>query len=152
MATPSLPAMAARQLVQRLAQGQGPQGPSPLGQGAPAITNANPARMAGQQVASQLAELQGADPQSTQKMLQQIKSIVVAMYARTAFTMPGVSRNLAQMQKYLDNAIKEAEQGTATAQAVSPIANNASIPSPQQGGGKGGEQQMGLQQFAGGGE
>lgn len=151
MAIPSTPAMLARQVVERLAAGGGPPqggpgGPSPLGPGAAAITNARPGgSMAGDQVASQLAELQGADPNAILNMLKQQKSIAVAIYVRTAFTMPGVSRNMAQMQKYIDNAIKEAEQGAATNQAVSPIANNASIPNPQ--GGNESGPGMGLQQF-----
>jgi hypothetical protein len=79
--------------------------------------------------------------------LQQVKSIVVTLYMRSAFTVPGVSRNVAQAQKYIDNAIKEAEQAQATAQTVQgpgPIANNAAVPNPQGPG-------MGLQDFASGG-
>jgi hypothetical protein len=103
---------------------------------------------AGDQVARQLSELQGADPGAMLKLLQQVKSIIVPAYVRAAFQMPGVARNIAQAQKYIDNAIKEAEQATATEQTVQPpIANNAAIPNPQ-GQGMGG---MGLQDFASGG-
>lgn len=106
--------------------------------------SANPT--AGDQVSRQLAELQGADPGAILKALQQVKSIVVALYPRTAFSLPPVSRNLAQMQKYLDGAIKEAEQASATAGTVGaqggPIANGAAIPNPQV---------PGLQDFASGG-
>lgn len=117
-----------------------------MGPGAPAQMNAQPGAQAGDQVARQLAELQGADPGAILKTLQQIKSIIVPIYVRAAFQMPGVSRNIAQAQKYLDNAIKEAEQAAATASTVqaNPIANNASIPNPQ-------GQGMGLQDFASGG-
>lgn len=116
------------------------------------MQNASPADQSGQQVAQQLAELKGADPGSTLKMLQQMKSQVVAMYSRTAFSMPGVSRNLAQMQKYLDNGIKECEQAAATASTVqSPIANNAGINNPLQQGGEGNPPLPGLQSFAQGG-
>jgi hypothetical protein len=144
--------MMARQLVQKLAGGAAPGGagipqggPSPMGPGAQGAINANPAAQAGDQVSRQLAELQGADPDALLKTLQQIKSMIVAIYVRASFQMPGVARNVAQVQKYLDNAIKEAEQAAATAATVSPIANNASIPNPQGGAG------MGLQDFASGG-
>lgn len=145
---PQLPAMMARQLLSRLAGGgaPGPQGPpQPPGPGGAASMNANPPSAAGQQISQQLAELQGADPQSTLKLLQQVKSILVALYPRTAFTIPGVARNVAQSQKYIDNAIKEAEQAAATASTVqSPIANNTGITpqSPERGG------TPGLQQFS----
>ena len=153
MATPGLPAMMARQLVQKLAGGGPPQGgPSPMGPGAPGAMNAQPGGppggQAGDQVAKQLSELQGADPGAILKTLQQVKAIIVPIYVRAAFQMPGVSRNIAQVQKYLDNAISEAEKAAATASTVqpSPIANNASIPQPQ-----GPEGGMGLQDFASGG-
>jgi hypothetical protein len=97
--------------------------------------------MAGPQIAAQLSELNGADPQMIQKMLNQIKSVMVALYPRSAFTLPGVARNLAQAQKYIDNAIKEAEQGVATQQSVQPpIANGAGQPQSMQ--------PPGLEQFA----
>lgn len=112
----------ARGLVSRLAQGGAqPQGGMPGAQPSPPDN-------AGQQISAQLSELQGADPQSTLRMLQQMKSQIVVMYARTAFPMPEVSRNLAQMQKYVDNAIKAAEQG---AGAMNAIANNAGQPQQQ---------------------
>lgn len=65
------------------------------------------------------------------KILQQMKSMAVALYPRAAFTVPGVSRNIAQAQKYLDNAIKEAEQAAATASTIQPpIANSTGITPP----------------------
>jgi hypothetical protein len=137
--------MLARQVVGKLAGGGG-QGAPPMG----AMQNAQPPDQAGMQVQQQLAELKGADPDSTLKMLQQMKSQVVAMYSRTAFSIPGVSRNLAQMQKYLDNAIKECEQATATASAAGgPIANNAGINNPLQQSQQGNSPLPGLQSFAG---
>ena len=39
-------------------------------------------------------------------------------------------RNLAQVVKYLDNSIQEAEKAAATTAAAGPIANNAAIPNP----------------------
>jgi hypothetical protein len=64
------------------------------------------------------------------KSLTQMKSIGASLYTRAVFTMPGVSRNLAQAIKYLDNSIQEAEKAAATTAAAGPIANNAAIPSP----------------------
>jgi hypothetical protein len=131
-AGPQLPAIMARQLLARMGGGgapaQGGPPPGPPGPGGAAAMQANPAGQAGQQISQQLAELQGADPGSMVKILQQMKSMAVALYPRSAFTIPGVARNLAQMMKYLDNAIKEAEQGAATQSVVKPpIANNTGI-------------------------
>ena len=140
MASPGNPVTAAlaRQVVSRLAQ-NGPSGGAG-GPGGPGQSD-----QAGQQIAQQLAELQGADPGTTMKMLQQIKSVMVAMYPRTAFSIPGVARNIAQAQKYIDNALKECEQAQATAQTVqNPIANGAGQPQQNQPDAQGG----GLQQFA----
>lgn len=145
-----IPALLARQMVSRLAgQGGGPGGPGGPGGGPPQSgPQGQPSEMAGQQIAGQLAELNNADPDMILKMLNQVKSVLVALYPRTAFTLPGVARNVAQCQKYLDNAIKEAEQGAATAQTVQPpIANSAGQPMslrqpPDAQGG------MGLEQFA----
>ena len=82
------------------------------------------------QLSQQLAELQGADPDAIIKSLTQMKSMAVQHYTRAAFTMPGVTRNLAQVVKYLDNSIQEAEKAAATTAAAGPIANNAAIPNP----------------------
>jgi hypothetical protein len=105
--------------------------------------------MAGQQVSTQLSQLQGADPQAINGMLKQVKSILVALYPRTAFSIPDVAKNLAKSQQYIDAAIKASEEAASTSQAVTPIANNASIPNPTGGGGP--SDAMGLQQFASGG-
>ena len=85
---------------------------------------------AGMQLSQQLAELQGADPDAIIKSLTQMKSMAVQHYTRAAFTMPGVTRNLAQVVKYLDNSIQEAEKAAATTAAAGPIANNAAIQNP----------------------
>jgi hypothetical protein len=82
------------------------------------------------QLSQQLAELQGADPDAMVKSLTSIKSVAVSLYTRAAFTLPGVTRNLAQVVKYLDNSIQEAEKAAATTSAAGPIANNAAIPNP----------------------
>jgi hypothetical protein len=102
----------------------GPGGPPPPGPNAP------PTTPAGLQLSQQLAELQGADPDAMVKSLTSIKSMVVSLYTRAVFTIPGVSRNLANVVKYLDNSIQEAEKAAATTSAAGPIANNAAIPNP----------------------
>lgn len=102
----------------------GPGGPPPPGPNAP------PTTPAGLQLSQQLAELQGADPDAMVKSLTSIKSMAVSLYTRAVFTIPGVSRNLANVVKYLDNSIQEAEKAAATTSAAGPIANNAAIPNP----------------------
>ena len=136
--------MMARQLIGKLAGGApnggppaGPGGPMPpppgmTGQGGPGAGGPGgpPSTPAGLQLSQQLAELQGADPDAMIKSLTSMKSMAVQQYTRAAFTMPGVTRNLAQVVKYLDNSIQEAEKAAATTAAAGPIANNAAIPNP----------------------
>ena len=158
-ANPALAQMMARQLIGKLAGGAGgpggpgaggpsagPGGPMPpppgmVGMGGPPVPggpggppppgpNAPPTTPAGLQLSQQLAELQGADPDAMVKSLTSIKSMVVSLYTRAVFTIPGVSRNLANVVKYLDNSIQEAEKAAATTSAAGPIANNAAIPNP----------------------
>ena len=104
-----------------------PSGGPPGGPGAP---GSPPTPPAGMQLSQQLAELQGADPDAIIKSLTQMKSMAVQHYTRAAFTMPGVTRNLAQVVKFLDNSIQEAEKAAATTAAAGPIANNAAIQNP----------------------
>ena len=145
---PALAQMMARQLIGKLAGGGGapsaPGGPMPpppgmtgqAGPGAMPPPNAGGAGApgspppAGMQLSQQLAELQGADPDAIIKSLTQMKSMAVQHYTRAAFTMPGVTRNLAQVVKFLDNSIQEAEKAAATTAAAGPIANNAAIQNP----------------------
>jgi hypothetical protein len=141
---PALAQMMARQLIGKLAGGApnggppaGPGGPMPpppgmTGQGGPPGPGPGgpPTTPAGLQLSQQLAELQGADPDAMIKSLTSMKSMAVQQYTRAAFTMPGVTRNLAQVVKYLDNCIQEAEKAAATTAAAGPIANNAAIPNP----------------------
>ncbi len=137
---PALAQMMARQLIGKLAGAGGPAGPAgplpppPGGPGAggpgPVGPGAPPPTPAGLQLSQQLAELQGADPDAMIKSLTSMKSMAVEQYTRAAFTLPGVTRNLAQVVKYLDNSIQEAEKAAATTAAAGPIANNAAIPNP----------------------
>jgi hypothetical protein len=133
-AGPQLPGIMARMVMQRMAGNGAPGGgapggpPQPPGPGGAASMQANPPSSAGQQISQQLAELQGADPGSMLKLLNQMKSMTVALIPRAAFAIPGVARHLSGMLKSLDNAIKEAEQASSTQQAVKPpIANNTGI-------------------------
>ena len=150
---PALAQMMARQMIGKLAGGGqggpplGPGGPMPpppgmTGQGGPPMPggpsaggtgapgSSPPMPPAGMQLSQQLAELQGADPDAIVKSLTQMKSMAVQHYTRAAVTMPGVTRNLAQVVKYLDNSIQEAEKAAATTAAAGPIANNAAIQNP----------------------
>ena len=152
---PALAQMMARQLISKIAGAgggpaaggppAGPGGPMPpppgmMGQAGPGVggsaaggppgPDSPPTTPAGLQLSQQLAELQGADPNAMVKSLTSIKTIAVQLYTRAAFTMPGVTRNLANVVKYLDNSIQEAEKAAATTSAAGPIANNAAIPNP----------------------
>ncbi len=144
---PALAQMMARQLISKIAGAGGgaaaggppsgpggPAGPLPgaIGQAGPGAGGpvGPPVAPAGLQLSQQLSELQGADPDAMVKSLNSMKSMAVQQYTRAAFTMPGVTRNLAQVVKYLDNSIQEAEKAAATTAAAGPIANNAAIPNP----------------------
>ncbi len=148
---PALVQMMARQLIGKLAGGAGGPGGPPIGPGGPmppppgmvgqsgppgpggpggSSPDSPPTTPAGLQLSQQLAELQGADPDAMVKSLTSQKSLAVQTYTRAVFTMPGVSRNMANVVKYLDNAIQEAEKAAATTAAAGPIANNAAIPNP----------------------
>ena len=111
--------------------GAGTGGPGGPGGGSPPPgPNSPPTTSAGLQLSQQLAELQGADPDAMVKAMTQQKSMTMQLVTRAAFTMPGVTRNLFNVVKYLDNAIQEAEKAAATTAAAGPIANNAAIPNP----------------------
>lgn len=117
--------MAARQMVERLAQ----QGGGQQGAGAPGAASPD---AAGQQLSKQLSELKGADPQLLTKAAEQMKAMALAIQVRTAFQVPEAARHMAQAQKSLDAAIKALQQASATANTVSaPIVNNAGM-SPNQ--------------------
>ena len=141
---PAIAQMMARQLISKIAGGPGgpPAGGPPAAPGPmpppPGMTGAPgsggpggpPSTPAGLQLSQQLSELQGADPDAMIKGLTSMKSMAVQFYTRSAFTIPGVTRNLAQVVKFLDNSIQEAEKAAATTAAAGPIANNAAIPNP----------------------
>jgi len=116
--------MLARQMVERMAKQGGPQqgGTGP--------------EAAGQQLSSQLAELKGADPQMMTKAVEQMRSMGIALYAKSAFQIPGAARHIAKANEALGAALKELQQAGATANTVSsPIVNNAGMSPVQNPGG-----------------
>ncbi len=119
--------MLQRQLIERLAQ---------RGSGEASKPDA-----AGDQLSQQFSQLAGADPQMMLKALTQIKTMMVAIYARTAFQVPEASRHVSQAQKSIDAAMKALQSAAATVNTVQPpISNNAALPNPAQNPG-GGEPQ-----------
>lgn len=130
MATGASPvsALMASQIVNKLAQRGQPGG------GAAGITAPDES---GDQVQSQFAQLQGADPEMVTKMLQKQKQILVVLYNQTVFQVPEAARHIASAQKEIDQALKAIQQAAATLNAVRPqIANRAALP-PGFGGGGG---------------
>ena len=144
-ANPALAQMMARQLIGKLAGGGGAPGGAPAGPGGPMPPppgmlgaaggpmpggpaggppgpDSPPTTPAGLQLSQQLAELQGADPDAMVKSLTGSKSMLVTLYTRAVFSIPGVARNLSQAIKYIDNSIQEAEKAAATTAAAGPIA------------------------------
>jgi hypothetical protein len=118
--------MMAQQMVKRLAT-HGQEGSDPSA--------------AGRQLSEQMSQLSGADPKMLSKAMEQVKSMLVAIYTKTAFQVPEAARHAAQAQKSVDAAIKALEQASATEQTVAPIVNQAGMsnqeaqgPQPQQGG------------------
>lgn len=110
-----------RQLIQRLAQSQ------MQGGGQPASASSTPDAV-GQQLSSQFSQLAGADPNLLLKASQQLKQMLVAIFQRTAFTMPEASRHAGQASKAIDSMIKVLSDGVAAQAAASPIVNSAALP------------------------
>jgi uncharacterized protein YaaN involved in tellurite resistance len=104
--------MMAQQMVKRLAA-HGPQGSDP--------------NQSGRQLSEQMSQLSGADPQMLSKAAEQVKSMLVAIYTKTAFQVPEAARHAATAQKAVDQMLKALEQGAATAQTVQPIVNQAGM-------------------------
>lgn len=116
--------MVANQMVKRLAA-HGPQGSEPS--------------QAGRQLSEQMSQLAGADPKMLSKAAEQVKSMLVAIYTKTAFQVPEAARHAATAQKAVDQMLKALEQAAATLQTVqSPIVNNAGMSDPSQNPGGGG--------------
>lgn len=128
-----------RQLIARLAQaaGQPGGGGQPSDQATPDATGA--------QLGAQFSQLAGADPNMMLKAAQQVKAMMVAIFGRTAFSMPEAARHAGQANKSIDAMIKSLQEGAAAQMATAPIANSAALPNPSDMGGMGGQDQgMGL--------
>jgi len=94
----------------------GPQGGPAMGpSGAPSATTP-----AGQQFASQMSELQGADPGMILNQLKQIRTVFARMLPFTIERLPGVATNVASLLRPLDGAIKEAEKAQQTLSTLTP--------------------------------
>jgi hypothetical protein len=144
MAAQAIPAMMIQRIIGQLAGRGGQPGGQPGAMPGATPGVGRPPDQAGQQISAQLSELNGADPDSTMKLLTQQKGILVALYSRSAFPMPKVAGHIAAAMKSIDKAIEESEKAVATQGAVQPpIANTAGQPmgDAQQNG-------PGLQQFA----
>lgn len=78
-------------------------------------------------LSSQLSQLQSADPGAVHKKLMSMKQDTVDLLPQIAFSLPAVTKHLANLLKALDGAIKEAEQAATTQKTVeaSPIAMSA---------------------------
>ena len=128
MAAGSNPAFAqmARSLVDNLSKrGAGPSQTGGSGGVAP--------DMAQQALASRMNELQGADPGAILRKLTQMKQDTVQLVPQCAFTIPDVTKNLYNVLKGLDAAIKAAEQASTTQKGIeaTPIGMSAAQPQGQ---------------------
>lgn len=111
-------ALAARQLISRLGGAGGPAGQS--GGGGPQPDDI---------LQQQMSQLRGSNPQSVLRQLQQMRRIASVMVPFTAEAVPGVAKNMMQVLRGLDGAIKEAEKASSlVGMSSSPIQNSA-IPS-----------------------
>jgi hypothetical protein len=111
----------------RLAQLQGGASPSSAGApggGGPPGAGAGPSTGddsgIGDQLASQSAELHGADPSMILKQLQKIRNALGVMFIQTFQSVPNVAGHVSKTLGTLDRAIKEAQNAAQTASAVRP--------------------------------
>jgi hypothetical protein len=74
----------------------------------------------GSQLASQSAELHGADPALILKQLQKIRDALGVMFIQTFQSVPNVAGHVSKTLGTLDRAIKEAQNAAQTASAVRP--------------------------------
>lgn len=110
-------ALAARQLISRLGGAGGPVGQQAGGPQPDAILQ------------QQMSQLRGSNPQSILRQLQQMRRIASVMVPFTAEAVPGVAKNMMQVLRGLDGAIKEAEKASSLVGMSSPPIQNSAIPS-----------------------
>lgn len=114
-------ALAAAQLMKRLAGGGGMPGGGAQGQAQPEAQ--------GQQLQSQFAQLQSADPDMASKTVQKIQQLLGPLYMAMIQQVPDAASHIASAQKALNAALKAIQQAAATLNTVRPqIANTASLP------------------------
>lgn len=133
MASPTSALMAAA-LTKRLASRQ----PGAGGAGVSAPDEA------GQQMSQQFSQLSGADPQMAMKTIQQMVSMLSAIYVRLIQQVPDAANEVAAMAKAGNKAVEKLQKAAATLNAVRPqIVNSANLPpgfqgqQPEMGGGGG---------------
>ena len=79
---------------------------------------ANRAQNPGQQLSQQSAQLQGADPSMVLRQLEQINQVLGVLFVKTFQTLPNIANQISATMKQLSRAIKEAQQGATTSEAV----------------------------------
>lgn len=132
-------ALMASQLMQRLAGGGAPGG---------GAAGAAQPDQSGQQVQSQFAALQSADPEMATKTIQKIQQLLGPLYMAMIQQVPDAASHIASAQKALNAALKSVQQAQATLNTVRPqIANSANLPPgfPGAGGGAGPDASGGIE-------
>lgn len=72
-----------------------------------------------QKVGSELADIQGADPQAIKGLLMQLKQQLVALIPHTAFRIPGISKHISKALDNINAAMGEADKALQTTQMAS---------------------------------
>lgn len=116
----------------------GPTGPAGVDPGA-----------SGQAVASQLAELRGADPDAISKILAQLHSQVVSLIPQTALRIPKVADNLTGAMKSLAKAMEAAKEAQNILSSVGGGLGTSAVSSSPSGGPSGSRPPMGGPGIAG---
>jgi len=114
MATPANPVAGtlARGIIDQLVGGgrAGAPIPQPSGVQQP--------EMARSMLSTQLSELRQADPKAIQRMLTDIKKMIVQIIPQAAFTIPEMNKHLPNLLKTVDSALQAVEKATNTMAAV----------------------------------
>ena len=72
----------------------------------------------GQKFSEQAADLQGADPTMVLRQLEDVNKILGVLFVKTFENLPNIANNISATMKTLSRAIKEAQQGSSTAEVV----------------------------------
>lgn len=139
MATPGNPIgeMVMRALMSRTGGGGGVPG-QPGGMGMPGMPGQGggaPGVPGGDQFASQVSELKGADPGGLIRQLKAIKQICAIILVQNMERLPNVSGKVSKLIPMIDQVIKEAQQASSVNNAVrNPIQMGAAQPSQPESG------------------